>query len=356
MRSNTLGRVALLAASAVLVCSVAFAQSTASFTQTEPNSRGSMLKPQLVTSFEWDSTHQLFAESITAGRDGNLYLGVSDNLPSGRCQIVRFTPDGKQKKVVANFPPEICANGFLLGVAFDEENRLHVAVDSGSPGPSPGVYRVGDDGAITRVLSLPADSFPNGLAFYDGDMYVSDTTLGAIWKKRPHDSTVATVPWYQNISLLAPSGFGANGIAFYQNTLYIGVYCADTGTECSTGSMVRLPILHDGSPGVLEIVVQPDPRLAGVDGIAFDVTGRIWFTVNYGSDGLGGKLGTLDEDGKLRILADSPGWLDYPTMVVFGTTFWTRETLYLTNCGLNGGQSNVLSFNVGVPGLPLPAH
>jgi len=356
MRSNTLAWAAFRAASALLVCSVAFTQSTASFAQTMATSGGSMLKPHLITSFEWDSMHQLFAESITAGRDGNLYLGVSDNVPSGLCQIVKFTPDGKQKTVVANFPFNTCANGFLLGVAFDEENRLHVAVDSGSPGPNPGVYRVGDDGAITSVLSLPADSFPNGLAFYEGDMYVSDSTLGAIWKKRPHDSIVATVPWYQNISLLAPSGFGANGIAFYRKALYIGVYCADTGSGCSTGSMVRLPILHDGSPGVPEIVVQPDPRLAGVDGIAFDVFGKMWFTVNTGSDGLGGRLGTLDEDGTLRILADSPGWLDYPTMVVFGTTFWTQGTLYLTNCGINGGQSNVLSFNVGVPGLPLPVR
>ena len=117
-----------------------------------------------------------------------------------------------------------------------------------------------------------------------------------------------------------------------------------------------LSILHDGTPGAWEYVAPPNPLLVTLDGIAFDVTGRLWFTVNYGSDGSGGKLGTLDEDGKLRILADSTGWLDYPTMVVFGTTCRDRDTLYLTNGGLNGGKPNVLSFDVEVAGLPLPAE
>ncbi|MGA7413758.1 MAG: hypothetical protein WBW33_25005 [Bryobacteraceae bacterium] len=75
---------------------------------------------------------------------------------------------------------------------------------------------------------------------------------------------------------------------------------------------------------------------------------------------MGGKLGTLDEHGKLQFLANvtdkNNQWLDYPTMVVFGRTFRDRETLYLTNGGFNAGHANVLSFNVGVEGWPLPAY
>ena len=63
----------------------------------------------------------------------------------------------------------------------------------------------------------------------------------------------------------------------------------------------------------------------------------------------------MDRDGTLRVLADNPGWLDYPTMVC-GTTFRTRDTLYLRNGGLNVGQPNVLSFYFGVPCLPLPVR
>ncbi len=343
---HSLGRAALRVVFALLVCSLAVALSTASFAQTKAINGSSKLKPHVVTSFEYDSTHQMLPESITAGPDGKLYAGVSDFLFTGLCYIERLTPDGKQQQVIANFPPSICSNGFLLGVAFDEEDRLYVAVDTFTPDVPPGVYRVEHNGTATRVLSLPPGSFPNGLAFYEGDMYVSDSVLGAIWKKGPHDGSVQTTPWYQNTPLLAPTGFGANGIAFYRHSLYIAV--------ADAGSIVRLSILHDGTPGAWEYVAPPNPLLVTLDGIAFDVTGRLWFTVNYGSDGSGGKLGTLDEDGKLRILGDSPGWLDYPTMVVFGTTYRDRDTLYLTNGGLNGGKPNVLSFDVDVAGLPLP--
>ncbi len=340
MREHTASHVVF----AALVCSVVFVAGTASFAQAK---RAANLKPQVITSFEWDSTHQFFAESLTAGRDGKLYAGVSDGVFTGVCYVARFSPDGKHQQVVATFPSLICANGFLLGITFDDDNRLHVALDTWAPGVNPGVYRVEPNGSLTLVLSLPPDSFPNGIAFYNDDLYVSDSFKGAVWKKRRHDSIVATAPWYQDSTLLAPNGFGANGIAVYRNSLYVAV--------ADAGSIVRIPLLHDGSPGAWQYVASPDPRLVTLDGIAFDVTGKLWFTVNQGSDGSGGKLGTLDEDGTVEILADSPGWLDYPTQVVFGSKSLNRDTLYLTNAGFNGGVSNILSFDVHVAGVPLPA-
>jgi sugar lactone lactonase YvrE len=343
-----LGRAALRLVFAVLICSVAFALSTASFAQTKATNGSSTVKPHVVTSFEYDSTHQMFPESITAGPDGYLYASVSDlELTDGvqhdLCYIVRIKLDGKRQEVVAKFTPLICSSGLLLGVAFDDEKRLHVAVADWTNGTGSGVYRVEHNGSVTQILQLPQWTFPNGIAFYEGDLYVSDTWWGVIWKKGPHDSPVAINPWFQDAALNGP-----NGIAFYRHSLYIALY--------NNGGIIRLPILHDGSPGTWQYVKSPDPRLAYMDGIAFDVTGRLWFTVNYGSDGSGGKLGILDEDGNLRILADGPGWLDYPTMVVFGTTYQDRDTLYLTNGGLNGGKPNVLSFDVDVKGMPLPAE
>jgi len=291
----------------------------------------------------------LFAESITAGGDGKLYASVSDF--STTCYIERFKDDGKNPEIWVAFPPEICENGFLLGVAFDEKGRLYVAFTTWTPSGDAGVYRVEPNRSLTRVLTLPPWSFPNGVAFYGEDLYVSDSVNGAIWKKSPHDKEIVqSVPWYQNPALLAPNGFGANGVAFYHNALFVAV--------ADAGSIVRFPIQPDGGPGPWEYVVPPDSRLQTLDGIAFDVTGKLWFTVNDTSPGAGGKLGTVDKHGNVTILADNPGWLDYPTMVVFGAKPYNRSTLYLTNAGLNGGtygMSNVLSFDVDVPGLPIPA-
>jgi sugar lactone lactonase YvrE len=349
-----LGRVAIRAVFALLVCSVAFALTTASSAQTKAKSSNSKLKPHSVTSFEYDLPHQMFPESLTAGADGYLYASVSDlevtdGVQHDLCYIVRIKPEGKRQEVVAKFPPSICGNGLLLGVAFDDERRLHVAVADWTNGTGSGVYRVEHDGLITQVLQLPQWTFPNGIAFYDGNLYISDSWWGVIWRKGPHDPLVATDPWYPwPGSQDPPLPGGPNGIALYRHALYVAII--------SPGSIVRLPIQHDGSLGAWQYVASPDSQLDTLDGIALDVTGRPWFTVNYGSDGSGGKLGTLDEDGKPIFLADSPGWLDYPTMVVFGTTYRDRDTLYLTNGGLNGGKPNVLSFDVDVAGLPLPAE
>lgn len=318
----------------------------AALAQSKRVSGATNLNPQVFATLQWDSNHQLFTESLTTGKDGMLYAGVSDYLFTGLCYVARFLPNGKQQ-VLATVPTDICANGFLLGVAFNEESRLHVAVYTWAPGVNPGVYRVEPNGSLTLVLSLPSDSFPNGIAFYGDDLYVSDSFKGAIWRKQPQDSIVQTAPWYQDSTLLAPYGFGANGIAFYRGSLYVAV--------ADAGSIVRIAIQQDGSPGAWQYAAPPDSRLATIDGIAFDVTGRLWFTVNYGSDGAGGKLGTLDEGGAVTIRADSPGWLDYPTQVVFGSKPYNQHTLYLSNAGLLGGVPNILSFDVGVTGVLLPA-
>ena len=178
----------------------------------------------------------------------------------------------KNSEIWVTFPSEICTNGFLLGVAFDDKDRLYVAVDTWAGRFNPGVFRVEANRSLTQVMSLPPGSFPNGIAFYGDDLYVSGTSGGAIWKKSPKDKPDQPVLWYQNSALLAPYGFGANGVAFYHNALYVSV--------ADAGSIVRFSIQPDGSPGPWEYIVPPDVRLATLDGIAFDVTGKLWLTVN----------------------------------------------------------------------------
>ena len=298
--------VSVLAALVILTAMAGSQSLTSSTALAQPKriSGATNLNPRLFASLQWDSTHQLFADSLTAGKDGMLYAGISDYLFTGLCYVARFLPNGKQQ-VLATALAVNFANGFLLGVAFSEDNRLYVAFYTWAPGVNPGVYRVEPNGSLTLAFSLPRDSFPNGIAFYSDELYVSDSFKGAIWRKGPHDSAVATTPWYQDSAILAPYGFGANGIAFYRNSLFVAVEDA--------GSIIRIAIQHDGSPGARQYATPPDSRLATNDGIAFDVTGRLWFTVNHGSNGAGGKLGTLDENGTVSTLAASPGWLDYPT-------------------------------------------
>lgn len=87
MPLNTIKRSTLQAASAALFCSVAFAQGAGTPSQTGASRGSPELKHDTVTSFEWDSQRALFAESITAGRDGRLYVSLTDEavINPGNC-------------------------------------------------------------------------------------------------------------------------------------------------------------------------------------------------------------------------------------------------------------------------------
>ena len=276
-----------------------------------------------------------------------MYVSITDYFTNGADAtgyVLKVAPNGQQT-VIASVP-DLSGWGFLAGVAFDEKGQLYVNVVNDTPG----VYRVGADGSLTLELAMSDCSTPNGTAFHNGDMYVSDSTYnctcGAIWKKGRHDKSAPAMPWYYDCDLIAPGpeyGLGADGVAFYRGDLYIGVY--DT-TDKDWGRIVKLPVQRDGSPGQ-PVVVVDDPGLVLVDGIAFDITGKLWVVMNYNA------MGTVSLNGKFVLLENTPGWLDDPTMLAFGNTPKTHTTLFLTNGGGTILNGDILSLQVGVPGAPL---
>lgn len=271
-----------------------------------------------------------FPESLAVDGQGNLYASLGFIG-----EVVKVTPGGQQH-LVARLP---VGAGLLTGLAFDPGGNLYVAdaTFEASPAP-PGVFRIGAGGAVTRVATLPAGSFPNGLAFHGGDLYVSDSSLGVIWRLAPGGDAAI---WLQH-PLLAPKtskGIAANGVAFWRGSLYVAV--ADSGT------IVRVPLAAGGTAGAPVVVAQA-PLLRTADGIAFDVRGNLYITVNNNS------LARLAPDGELTLLAAKNDGLVYPTMPAFGATRTTRTTLYITNGALSNGTPDIVAFDAGARGLPLP--
>jgi sugar lactone lactonase YvrE len=162
-------------------------------------------------------------------------------------QIVKIEPGtGRQTA----FGPTIETPGLLTGVAFDAQGRLYVANATFSDEELPGVFRI-DAGHATRVLTLPEESFPNGLAVRDSYLYVSDSALGAVWRAPLKTASTPVAPWFQDSSLLPSTGgndhgIGANGIAFKSGDLYVAVSDA--------GRIVRVPVLPSGVPGAPRVV------------------------------------------------------------------------------------------------------
>ena len=128
-------------------------------------------------------------------------------------------------------------------------------------------------------------------------------------------------PWVQS-DLLAPgdpatdptvSGLGVNGIAFHGDRLYAVV--------ADYGRVVRIRVRDDGSAGDPATVCER-AKLRTADGIAVDIAGGLWIAVNAGTTGVSpsGALYRLTPGGSLTTIADDPGWMNYPTQPVFGTS------------------------------------
>ena len=269
-----------------------------------------------------------FPESLAADHQGNLYASLGF-----LGEIVKVTPGGQQRLLTPHLD---VGDGLITGLAFDADGNLYVADATFQASPTPvGVFRIGTDGAATRVATSPA-SFPNGLAFHEGDLYVSDSSLGAIWRLAPGGEAAI---WLHD-PLLAPKlSIGANGIAFRQDSLYVAV--ADSGT------IVRVPL---GAGGTARHSGGPSPGEPAADRRRHRVRcpGQ---PIHHGQRQPAGAAGARWRAHPARRENDGLG---YPTMPAFGMTPATRTTLYITNGALRNGTPDIVALDAGVRGLPLP--
>ena len=101
-----------------------------------------------------------------------------------------------------------------------------------------------------------------------------------------------------------PLDIGANGIAFDKNGTSLFVVNTDRA------SIIRVPIMKDGSAGKPELFVGPDCKnLNGADGIVVDKDGSIIIAVNKLN-----KIVRVSMDKKITAL-ESDGILDFPASV-----------------------------------------
>ena len=304
------------------------------------------LHPRVIATFPTGYEFNSFAESLAVAPGGELYATVTiwKDGTSDVGKLYRIGPGGRMRQV----GPDL-AVGILSGLAFDDRGYLYAGVIAFGPGDEPaGVLRFAPDGSVTRAVTLPEGTFPNGLAFHDGALYIADSGFGAIWKAYPAMGRIATLtePWIEDPTLAPTGGLGVNGIAFRGGALY--------GVNADTGAVVRIPVNRNGGAGRPSLVVAPNADMIGADGVAFDVDGGLWVAINHGDETVGGALVRVGPYGHPTVVANDPGWLDYPAQPAFGVTQATRTTLYVVNGSLNTGNCNVIALNVGVAGAPLP--
>ena len=288
--------------------------------------------------------------SVPAGMDTES-VAVADNgdvftveMYSGT--VYRIDTEGNAEVIATLFAageyPSLIALGLLVG----DDNSIYVLANTWDPATH-GVWQVDLDGRVRLVAAIPTQGvlngqptsgFLNGQAFdSQGNRYVTDTTLGAIWKVS-REGTVQL--WVQSNLLIwatDPTGpSGAAGIAYRDGRLY--VVNIDTGAGLlpnlrgSNYPVVSVPIERDGSAGPVQVSVVGDIRVA--DGIAFDYLGNM-YVADYGGEPSWGswalpyagpaRLLRFDRDGRNETVIAEAGLCNSAKVAIRG------NTAYVTN-------------------------
>jgi len=290
-----------------------------------------MADPPVKTLLSFDPSLGELPESVTTDDFGNLYISVGGT--------VRKFDTAHHLSTLATVP--IPAGAFSVGVKVGPDGYIYLASGALFTEPNAAfIWRISPTGVAKVFATLPPESFPNDMAFDDrGQMYVTDSFLGQIWKIDVQGH--ATV-WLKDERLLgnpaAPvpvfHAFGANGIALdaSQHNLYVG--------NTDYGRILRVRI-HSGSAAGVEILAESE-LLKGADGIALDRRGTLYVAVNAHD-----RIATVDRQGDVAVYAEGTP-LDAPSSVVFGSSCHDERTLYLSSFAL-------YRANGFIPGAPHPA-
>ena len=363
------------------------------------------------------TTTPLAIEGLTGDNSGNLYT-VGRNAGNGvPCPVWEINIANPLLVIVGNIPaPSSTTQCAPLGLAFNAAGDLFVADGNRISFLTPN--------AVTRpTASVYATGVPgtNGVAFdHDGNLWTGDggTGLGRVWKITAPGANCATADRCEEVFRIQPmnngsalgglsSGVGrvnstiqppqtpeapnnpqnavANGLAFNaQGNLLV----ADTArgalwlvTFDKSGNLVSklgCDATFSSNTLCLENLFRADPRLEGVDGIALDISGDIWasvnernaivFTVFFGtSDSVEVFRNPVNSSGLRNSATDNTRILEFPTSpFLSGTKFCTansdnnRRDNSPSNAGEIGGAGadlgkiSCMDQALGTSGLPLP--
>jgi DNA-binding beta-propeller fold protein YncE len=186
---------------------------------------------------------------------------------------------------------------------------------------------------VFAVIPGGANAGPNALGFdRDGNVYVSDSFQGIVWRTNPDGSGIAQ---WVNDATLRTTGFppfGANGLDF--NKDQSALFVANTGSD----TVVRVPVNPDGTAGAPAVFVH---NVNGADGLFLDEDDNIWVCANQADE-----IVVIDQTGKgISKLGDFDGVRDgKPVGLLFPASLARHGNwIYITNLSLDlrlfGGQT-----------------
>ncbi|MYW18901.1 hypothetical protein GT039_25815 [Streptomyces sp. SID2955] len=258
-------------------------------------------------------------ENIALEPDGSADLTFAFARRVAHVTVDGTTTSRAQLPEVADPDTPVVHSAVVTGIARAHDGTLYVAYATGTR--ETGVWRVSPGAAPVQIAQLPPDGFPNGLALDErrGVLYAADSVRGTVWRV-PQAGGAATA-WATGPALAplpAPpaSGLGANGVKVHRDAVWV--------SNTDRGTLLRLPVLPDGSAGPVET---RGDGLGGIDDFAFPGHGKSALAAL----GSGGKLVLVGPDGTVTTLLTAQDGLSDPTSVaVRGRTVYVPSAAFTT--------------------------
>jgi sugar lactone lactonase YvrE len=259
-------------------------------------------------------------EGIAADPRGNIY--ASSFTPAGTICVIDRT--GTLVDTIAIGSP-------LIGMLFEQDRGLFV-LDFGNAS-----LLLVDPATHARRIVATGLGGPNAIAAdTDGNLYVSDSFGGNIWKI----AADGTKTVWKHDPLLTTTGFppfGANGLAFDRNRS--NLYVANTGDD----RILKIAVRPDGTAGDVSIFAT---GIDGADGIAFDVRGNLYVCANQADE-----IAVIGPNGARVATYRGTGSnaLHFPASLVF-----RGRDLFITNLAFDHSFNPLPDSKVSVMTAPFP--
>lgn len=258
-------------------------------------------------------------EGIAVERhSGDVYVTGFNPTGAGAGQIYVFGDNGQYERTITVSAP---ATSALLGLAFHPDTHALLVLDLGAGN----VLDVDPHtGAATAIMSAGPGAGLNALTFdHDGNIYVSGSFSGAIYKTGP--SGGAATIWKQD-PLLTTTGFppfGANGLQFNRDES--ALFVANTGND----TVVRVAN-NAGTAGAATVFTN---SINGADGLMLDEHDNVWVCANQADE-----IVVTDPSGKaIAKLGDFDGVRHgSPSGLLFPASLARHDGwIYITNLSLD---------------------
>jgi sugar lactone lactonase YvrE len=179
-------------------------------------------------------------------------------------------------------------------------------------------------GSPAQFAALPDVAALNGLAIDESEsnLYITDSTNGAVWKISLHGTTGAASLWTQGAPLQrsgsAPQG--ANGIKVHNGAVWV--------SNTAQGTLMSIPINEDGAAGT---ITTKATGLTAIDDFAFTGSGDVVAAQNFVSE-----ASIVYQDGShVTVLTASDGLSNPTSIAIRGTTVYIASAAYFTQVDPN---------------------